>query len=67
MDLTGWKTCTQEVMTVKAGPGNSVTNPLAIEEGEGGDGKSIHSSPEKRKVLSLDLVGLLVNLANVLV
>ncbi|KAM9528793.1 C-Jun-amino-terminal kinase-interacting protein 3-like isoform 17-T19 [Salvelinus alpinus] len=49
VDLTGWKTCTQEVMTVKAGPGNSVTNPLAIEEGEGGDGKSNHSSPEKRK------------------
>uniref|UniRef100_A0A674B7L6 Mitogen-activated protein kinase 8 interacting protein 3 n=1 Tax=Salmo trutta TaxID=8032 RepID=A0A674B7L6_SALTR len=56
VDLTGWKTCTQEVMTVKAGPGNSVTNPLAIEEGEGGDDKSNHSSPEKRKVLSLDLV-----------
>lgn len=53
MDLTGWKTCTQEIMTVKAGPGNSVTNPLAIEEGEGGDGKSNHSSPEKRKVLSV--------------
>uniref|UniRef100_A0A8C8D900 C-Jun-amino-terminal kinase-interacting protein 3 n=1 Tax=Oncorhynchus tshawytscha TaxID=74940 RepID=A0A8C8D900_ONCTS len=49
VDLTGWKTCTQEVMTVKAGPGNSVTNPLAIEEGEGGDSKSNHSSPEKRK------------------
>uniref|UniRef100_A0A674B8V7 C-Jun-amino-terminal kinase-interacting protein 3 n=1 Tax=Salmo trutta TaxID=8032 RepID=A0A674B8V7_SALTR len=49
VDLTGWKTCTQEVMTVKAGPGNSVTNPLAIEEGEGGDDKSNHSSPEKRK------------------
>uniref|UniRef100_A0A8C7UZB8 C-Jun-amino-terminal kinase-interacting protein 3 n=1 Tax=Oncorhynchus mykiss TaxID=8022 RepID=A0A8C7UZB8_ONCMY len=49
VDLTGWKTCIQEVMTVKAGPGNSVTNPLAIEEGEGGDGKSNHSSPEKTK------------------
>uniref|UniRef100_A0A8C7HVU6 C-Jun-amino-terminal kinase-interacting protein 3 n=1 Tax=Oncorhynchus kisutch TaxID=8019 RepID=A0A8C7HVU6_ONCKI len=49
VDLTGWKTCTQEIMTVKAGPGNGVTNPLAIEEGEGGDGKSNHSSPEKRK------------------
>uniref|UniRef100_A0AAZ3PQ33 C-Jun-amino-terminal kinase-interacting protein 3 n=1 Tax=Oncorhynchus tshawytscha TaxID=74940 RepID=A0AAZ3PQ33_ONCTS len=51
VDLTGWKTCTQEIMTVKAGPGNGVTNPLAIEEGEGGDGKSNHSSPEKRKEL----------------
>ncbi|CAB1349402.1 unnamed protein product [Coregonus sp. 'balchen'] len=49
VDLTGWKTCTQEVMTVKAAPGNGVTNPLAIEEGEGGDGKNNHSSPEKRQ------------------
>ncbi|XP_038845013.1 C-Jun-amino-terminal kinase-interacting protein 3 isoform X1 [Salvelinus namaycush] len=49
VDLAGWKTCTQDIMTVKAGPGNGVTNPLAIEEGEGGDGKSNHSSPEKRK------------------
>ncbi|XP_045066763.1 C-Jun-amino-terminal kinase-interacting protein 3-like isoform X12 [Coregonus clupeaformis] len=49
VDLTGWKTCTQEVMIVKAAPGNGVKNPLAIEEGEGGDGKSSHSSPEKRQ------------------
>ncbi|XP_034151129.1 C-Jun-amino-terminal kinase-interacting protein 3 isoform X5 [Esox lucius] len=47
VDLTGWKAFTQEGMSAKAAPGNSSTDPLAI-EGEG-DSRSNHSSPEKRK------------------
>uniref|UniRef100_A0A6Q2XGI4 C-Jun-amino-terminal kinase-interacting protein 3 n=1 Tax=Esox lucius TaxID=8010 RepID=A0A6Q2XGI4_ESOLU len=54
VDLTGWKAFTQEGMSAKAAPGNSSTDPLAI-EGEG-DSRSNHSSPEKRKLHETDSI-----------
>ncbi|XP_056143468.1 C-Jun-amino-terminal kinase-interacting protein 3 [Lampris incognitus] len=46
VDLTGWKACTQESVQAKATSGS--VDPLTTEE-EGGDMKSNHNSPEKRK------------------
>ncbi|KAM4634303.1 C-Jun-amino-terminal kinase-interacting protein 3 [Polymixia lowei] len=46
VDLTGWKAGSQELAPVKSA--SSSTDPLSTEE-EGGDTKSNHSSPEKRK------------------
>ncbi|XP_073697809.1 C-Jun-amino-terminal kinase-interacting protein 3 isoform X12 [Garra rufa] len=45
VDLTGWKTSNQETAAVKPSNGS---DPLTGED-EGGDGKSEHSSPEKKK------------------
>ncbi|XP_075993094.1 C-Jun-amino-terminal kinase-interacting protein 3 isoform X2 [Genypterus blacodes] len=46
VNLTGWRACSQESLPVKALSNSS--DPLHTEE-DGGDKKSNHSSPEKRK------------------
>ncbi|XP_041942641.1 C-Jun-amino-terminal kinase-interacting protein 3 isoform X6 [Alosa sapidissima] len=46
VDLTGWKTANQDAVPAKA-PANGA-DPLTAEE-EGGENKSEHSSPEKKK------------------